>query len=371
MRILDDKIPSFNSLVEAVREDSQLRDALLVDAAGTPITDGKNQGWWLNSMVIMPLLNVYVQRVGGFNYDEAIFDELFAVVQNDIESTEITITQLSPLMNVEIESEQIQIDTNVRLRQLSTDELEEWLNANTQFSFEPISPMELLNLKSAVEVVYQQKRHSMGVSPDAQDKVLRLLSAIRLFTDASPRLTFTKIRTSSLLTSGFGTTWGALTLRFGSLAKIEQSQESGLVELYKRLSSGPNLTGTIQAVTRWNSAIDRLTEEDKLIDYWIALESLFVPDTTQELSYRSALRIASFLGVNGIQRKQIYEEVKESYSLRSEIVHGSIGKRKRKLTSPELINLTRSFLRQSLLKILGSSDRFEPSMFEIQLLLKD
>jgi hypothetical protein len=154
MRILDDKIPSFNSLVEAVREDSQLRDALLVDAAGTPITDGKNQGWWLNSMVIMPLLNVYVQRVGGFNYDEAIFDELFAVVQNDIESTEITITQLSPLMNVEIESEQIQIDTNVRLRQLSTDELEEWLNANTQFSFEPISPMELLNLKSAVEVVY-------------------------------------------------------------------------------------------------------------------------------------------------------------------------------------------------------------------------
>jgi hypothetical protein len=371
MRILNTKPASFNLLIEAIEKQSELRDALLVDAAGKPITDEKAKQWWLENMLASPMLYAYVSRANGFQFDERVFNELFDAFQKDIFSPDITVTELSPLMNVEMESNQIQIDDNVWLRQLSTNELEEWFNVETLLTPQPLPTYELLELKSAIEIVYQQKRHSAFGSAGAREKVSRLLTAMRLLTDASPRLAFTKTRTSSFLTSGFGTRWTPSVLRHGPLAKIDKSQESGLVELYRKLGSGPNLTRIGLAVARWNSAADRLTEEDKLIDYWIALESLFVPDTTQELSYRTALRIAAFLGSNGIERKQIYEQMKESYRLRSEIVHGSIRKRKRKIGSTELISLSRSYLRQALLKTLESSHRFDPSKLEAQLLGKE
>lgn len=369
---LNSRIPAFNSLVKIVREDPQLRSALLVDAGSKPITEEKSEVWWLENMLAGRLLYSYVDRANGFRFDEKIFNGLFDDFRKDVESPDITVIALSPLMNAEIESDQIQVDDNMQLRQLSTDELEEWLNAETLLPSQPLTVHELTSLQSAIEIVYQEKRYSaLGSNADAREKVSRLMTAMRLLTDASPRLAFTKTRTSGFFTSGLSTSWSSSVLRHGPSAKVNKSQESGLVELYRKLGSGPNLTIVGLAVARWNSAADRLTEEDKLIDYWIALESLFVPDTTQELSYRTALRIAAFLGFKGIERKQIYEQMKESYSLRSEIVHGYIRKRKKKLGSTELINLSRSYLRQALLKILESNHRFDPSKLEAQLLEKE
>lgn len=370
--VLKSQIHEFNPIVKIVREDPQLRSVLLVDAGGNPITEEKSEVWWLENMLAGRLLHAYADKTKGFQFNEQTFDQLFDELRRDIESPDITVSELSPLMNVEIESDQIQIDNDIQLRQLSTDELEEWLNVETLLSSQPLTVQELLGLQSAVEVVYQQKRYSaLGPKADTREKVSRLLTAMRLITDASPRLAFTKTRTSSLLTSGFSTIWGAFVFRFGPSAKVDKSQESGLLELYKKLGSGPNLTRIGLAIARWNSAADRLTKEDKLIDYWIALESLFVPDITQELSYRTTLRIAAFLGSNGVERKQIYEQMKESYRLRSEIVHGSIRKGKKKVGSTELINLSGSYLRQALLKTLEASYHFDPSKLEAQLLEKE
>jgi hypothetical protein len=365
------KIPTFSPVVEIIREDPQLRSILLVDAGGKPITDEKSQVSWLDNILTGPLLRTYIDKAKGFKFSEQVFDQLFKELHREIVSPDVTFTELSPLMNVEIRSDQIQIDSSMRLRQLSTDELEEWLNVETLLSSPPLSIDELIGLQSAVEVIYQQKRHSAFGSKNAREKVGRLMTAMRLLTDASPRLAFTEIRPSSLLTFGRATSWAASILRYGHRVTVDKSQESELIDLYKKLGSGPNVTSVKLALARWDSAADRLTEEDMLIDYWVALESLFVPDTTQELRYRTALRIAAYLGTNGMERNQIYEQMKESYSLRSEIVHGHIGKQKRKIGSAELINLSRSYLRKALLKILESSHHFDPERLESELLEKE
>ncbi len=367
-----EKIPAFDALIKIVRENHQLRKVLLVNAGGNPITDEESEVWWLKNILVWRLLNAYTDKAKGFQFNEQTFDQLFDELRRDIESPDITVTELSPLMNVEIESNRIQIDGSMQLRQLSTDELEEWLNAETLMPSQPLNIHGLLRLQSAVEVVYQQKRYSAFGSKDAREKVTRLMTAMRLLTDASPQLAFTNTRTSGFTTPGIRTGWGGRSaFRYGPLAKVDKSQESGLVELYRKLGSSLNLTSLKLALARWDSAADRLTEEDRLIDYWVALESLFVPETTQELSYRTALRIAAFIGTNGAERMQIYEQMKESYRLRSEIVHGSIRKRKEKIGSVELIDLSRSYLRQALLKILESSHSFDPSKLEVQLLEKE
>ena len=63
--------------------------------------------------------------------------------------------------------------------------------------------------------------------------------------------------------------------------------------------------------------------------------------------------------------------MRDSYRLRSEIVHGSINKSKRKTPSADLINVTRSHLRRTLLRILESDEVFDPTKLESQLLAND
>ncbi|MFP4642360.1 MAG: hypothetical protein ACLFPU_09340 [Dehalococcoidia bacterium] len=370
MRNPANKMASFKPLVKDVQKKPQLRDTLLVDAGGEPIAPESAQESWLENRFVS-LLYGYVSRANGFQFYDRIFNELFDAFQKDVFSPDITVTELSPLMNFEMESDQIQISDNLWLRQLSTDELEGWLNSERLLTVQPLSTHELLQLESAVEIMYQQERNSKSGSFEARKKVSLLLTAICLLTDGSPRLAFTKRSTSSFLTPGLGTSWGPLVHRLGRSAKVDKSQESDLVELYRKLWSSPNETKIRVALERWNSAADRATEEDKLIDYWIALESLFVPDSTEELSYRTALRIAAFLGSDGVERTQIYKQMKDSYRLRSEIVHGSIRKRKKNVGPTELIKLSRSYLRQALLRILESGRPFDPSKLETQLLEKE
>ncbi len=373
MRIHNNSSPAFDRCVEVVRQDPRLKDALLVDAGGKPIEDKKAARWWLANTLAGGFVHAYVNRANGVQFDEQVFFGVFEELSRDVESSDITVTELSPLTNAEIESDRIQIDPGIQLRQIGIVELEEWLNADRLFPFQsqPLTFHELLGLKCAVEVVYKQNRYSaLGSKFEVYEKVQRLITAMRLLTDASPRLAFTKTRTPGLFRFGLSTSWSLSTYRLGSLAKIDKTHEQELVGLYKRLDSSPNKGKAALALARWNSASDKLAEEDKLIDYWIAMESLFVPETAQELSYRVTLRIAAFLGSDGLERQRIYNEMKDSYRLRSEIVHGSIRKRKRKLTTVGLTNLTRSYLRRTLLKILELGQPFDPKKLETQLLAK-
>jgi len=374
-RLLLNKTQSttFVRLVDIVRQDARLSSVLLVDAGGKPIEEEKTQRWWLENTLAGSFIHAYVNRTKGIQFDEQDFGDLFDDFRRDIESLDSTVTELSPLMNMEIESDQIQVESGLRLRQLSTNELEDWLNIDRLFPVQPLARHELLQLQCALETVHKQNRHmAFGSDHDAREKKSRLITAMRLITDGFPRLAFTRTCTSSFVTLGSViTSWGPLTVRLGPSVKIAKSQESELIELYNLLGSSPNISGAGLALLRWNSAGDRLTEEDKLIDYWIALESLFVPETTQELSYRTALRIAAFLGSNGSERQRIYKEMKDSYRLRSEIVHGSIKKEKKKLTASELTGVTRSYLRRALLKILESEQRFDAEKLETLLLAKE
>ena len=75
------------------------------------------------------------------------------------------------------------------------------------------------------------------------------------------------------------------------------------------------------ALRRLNDADLRMTDADRLLDCWVALEALFLTER-MELKYRASLRIASFLGSDSEDRKTIKKKVGASYDLRSAVVHG-------------------------------------------------
>jgi len=76
------------------------------------------------------------------------------------------------------------------------------------------------------------------------------------------------------------------------------------------------------AYRRHMLSLEKESLEDQLLDLWIALESLFVPDGTKgEITFKVRFRMAYYFGESFEERKQIVDFIKSSYSHRSEIVH--------------------------------------------------
>jgi hypothetical protein len=137
------------------------------------------------------------------------------------------------------------------------------------------------------------------------------------------------------------------------------------------------------AVRRYALSLEKKNLEDQLLDLWIALESLFVPDGKKgEITYKLRLRMAYYFGDTFAEREQVAQFVKRSYNHRSEIVHSGkmLGKalehdvrRLRQMaravilnTAMEGITLQELRIRLDELVIAGESyaSRYKPAFFE-------
>jgi hypothetical protein len=102
-----------------------------------------------------------------------------------------------------------------------------------------------------------------------------------------------------------------------------QGSEVELRQVFNALPRAASMPTVALALRRFDAAYGRISDEDRLIDYWIALEALFLPDRQDELSYMGSLRIARFLEQDRLARTATFELMRRSYRLRSQIVHGS------------------------------------------------
>lgn len=73
----------------------------------------------------------------------------------------------------------------------------------------------------------------------------------------------------------------------------------------------------------YERSFDNKGRQYEWIDLSIAMEAVLLQQGDQELSFRLALRAANLLGTDDDERIRIFKQVKESYDLRSKIVHGA------------------------------------------------
>ncbi len=114
---------------------------------------------------------------------------------------------------------------------------------------------------------------------------------------------------------------------------------------------------------RFSQTYERIHDEDRLIDAWIAFEALFLPKQEGELVYRAQMRIARFLGGNLNEREAIREQLRLSYKMRSNVVHGAPPQRRKPQDVAARTNETLTLLRRALSVWLDpTTDRSEESM---------
>jgi len=99
--------------------------------------------------------------------------------------------------------------------------------------------------------------------------------------------------------------------------------------------------------------------EGRYLLIWIAMEALFGPENAREITYRLSLRASHFLSSDPVERKSIFNSVKNNYSLRSAVVHGMRIARLSEKQSEQAMLSSDDILRRALSKLLA-----EPKLLE-------
>ena len=85
-------------------------------------------------------------------------------------------------------------------------------------------------------------------------------------------------------------------------------------------------------IDRWAKSMAEENPIDQIIDLGIAIESLYVPDSNTEVSFRLAVHAAWHLGQNEQNRRELVDQFKQIYQARSQAVH--TGKLRGKMGKP-------------------------------------
>ena len=153
--------------------------------------------------------------------------------------------------------------------------------------------------------------------------------------------------------------------RFGNLIENEQIQVDEakcLYEILVNLDSG--VGGKLQIpINRWIKSKAERNPVDKMIDLGIAFEALYLPKgNIDQLAFQFRLRAAWHLGENKADRRELIDEFKAIYTLRSKAVHnGEVPKgikirKGESIPTSEFIPRAQDLCRQSIMKILEEGE---------------
>ena len=114
-------------------------------------------------------------------------------------------------------------------------------------------------------------------------------------------------------------------------SNLESENEIVRINEIRKLISESNIMNNQRSqllISRYFQIYDRKSTQDRILDEFIILESIYTDSSKSEISFKLSLNIASFLGDNEDDFDEIYGFIKDIYTIRSAIVHGDEWKTK-------------------------------------------
>lgn len=381
-------LASSDLVIDVLRSDPDLSTKL-----ATPLEESE----WLISekrlrsdiwnAVLGPYLEKCLPRHSRAIFDGQVFDEVFEETIADVRAPGVeTEVHLSPIANLRLTEPSIELEPGLKLRQLSAEDVEMWMNHSWLLPGQHLNLTDFIRVQCAVEATYHRSHdhfavegllEKMRTSEEETERTRKVLGALRLLTNQRMHIAFTQKSRRGLLKRGLDIVLPQ-TPRPSTLAAtfitLDSATSERLIKLWEGIQTSSVSGDVALPFSRWYGAADRLSDEDKLIDYWVGLESLFSPDSTQEVRFRVSLRIAAYLGETPDEWETIYDEMRHSYDWRSKVVHGGGLGDRRKLEKQGSLSAatakTREYLRAAILKLLESDQSLsiKPGESEIKML---
>lgn len=133
---------------------------------------------------------------------------------------------------------------------------------------------------------------------------------------------------------------------------LNEEKARKLQEMWPTLASSDRDPRIELALRRLESTYERRMLEDKILDFWIALEALFVPSQVRSIKQKAALRIARYLSQGAGEQKLISNAMKASYKVRSDVAHGT--RLTKSMNLEATASKTEALLRKDLVQALAS-----------------
>jgi hypothetical protein len=358
-----EKLPQVDRLLAELDAHPELADLVFVDAGGNPLAEDSRK-WWVDQFVLIPFVQHLLALRPDAIWDDEAFEEVFADLVRHLERESIPVELIAPLENFESDLGQVKVDQATRIAALDDElaaELLERFGGAGGLGFQHVSAADLLNWSHLIRFETIERHPMAGPPEPARPVIPDLVTALRLLRESGVRAPFvyrrplrrTFVAASWGLSHGLTGSW----FPFGTNLDFAADDVPVVVALHRRLGEIEHGNDEAKrrfelAVGRINTSAERVSTEDRLIDYWIALETLFVPDSRGEISFRARTRVARFVTADLAERKQISETLSRSYDRRSKIVHGD----KPRADTPTLTNETGELLRRALRKMLEEGE---------------
>ncbi|MFQ5976746.1 MAG: hypothetical protein ACE5OZ_01290 [Candidatus Heimdallarchaeota archaeon] len=267
-----------------------------------------------------------IVEVGDFVFKENVFNRLYAKMEHFFYSETLKYRILAPISGFRAVRE-IELGEGIKIAPISHTTLEK---LTSQFGLSGRMHQSLMT--HTLEILHEEsKLIGAGALAPASRKaespfpvIDKVISALITFKAGSVSYNYVYILPLGWLVSGtsrisFGrSSWSSSKIGY-TLADADIPAFQSFWREFKGYPDNRDYRPLNIAIRRLNYAAERTRAEDKLIDYMIGLEALFL-NQDQELRYKLALRVAAYLNSN---RSDTFQAVYAAYGLRNKLVHGS------------------------------------------------
>lgn len=320
--------------------------------------------------LLLQFFVTYLRTAQRFNFYKNFFSKSIIFFTEEILPFLDGRVFFTPIHNLKGNFEKIILSDNLKIRKISTKEFTKVadLKKTTSDTFGGLNdhPSRFLyNLQYVLEIRIKDANVTLEILKEVISKFDETISIMKLYKVGDLRIgaiyhqTFRKWEIEPIKRIGDENP------QIGpNKFELKRKDVQKFLSFFKKVNS-INLNDKKQsflrlALKRFSQAISTTEFQDKIIDFWIALESLYhTPGDKTELSYRIANRSAILLGNNDEQRKFFYGFHKDCYSIRSSIVHSGFIKKMKILGIEQnedyVLKNLESATRNSILKFLSLS----------------
>jgi hypothetical protein len=265
-------------------------------------------------------------------------------------------TSIVPLAHFESEINEIRFDENLRLRRTNFKELislSERAVGYTASIESALHDVEYVIEKR--ETIDTSKRWVFDWNEDAWH-VIKIVRALRLLKEGTIETPTAFMFDSSNQTYSVSNQTPTLHY-FEELYFLKQQEISELKILWEKMEEVVKQKPKLMfPLLHFNKAFERVTDEEALLDYIIAFESIIFSGEDRAIEPAGkvvGLAVGMLLGTSVEEREKIKNTFVKAYEIRNAYVHGNMEKlKKRKLTVNVITPEVENYLRRSLRKFV-------------------
>lgn len=323
------ELPSVGSLLKTLEEDDLLRphiDAVIgTSHGGSSFTAIRAIGAIAQAMIF---------QTKNVEYVDSVFETVYDGVECDLYSNQIVEIRTVPVLGLAVD-EELEVNSEISLIALTDDDISGFLTTGASIGMK-LGNAVFNPARAAIKIKrsYRKRIGELQIDPEEfrTDDVIngrlegRVLDTLRIYKPGRIAICGSRTVNDSIFAMGTQFTFGGVQQHVPeALYKLGKDEISGFQDIYGQImeASRYGQKGFLVAIRRFSTAGERTSAEDRIIDYLIAAEALFLTEEdAQELSYRLAHRAACVLGDSPKSKRELFEKVRTAYRLRSKLVHG-------------------------------------------------